>query len=168
VERLFSPCWDVVASRIVEDLLVKPQTAQLMADLLGMSVPGFLVLTQSHTVPWLVLKRQAAILKRIAEARKDEEVKMVCMDNMNWCPMLALLLVQNATDVEAYVMATLVAASSEFKNFDIAELIRIEPASTALCLLKAAGEADEGKKARVSSFSCHQLYVLTLIRFCSL
>jgi serine/threonine-protein kinase ATR len=47
-------------------------------------------------------------------------------------------------------MATLKASSAGFKGSDLSELIRIEPASTALCLLKAAGEADEGKKSRVS------------------
>jgi serine/threonine-protein kinase ATR len=122
-----------------------------MADLLGMSVSEFLVLTQSHTLPWLVLNKQAVVIKRIAEARRGPKESVVCTDPINWCPILALLLVQNVPDLETYIMATLKASSEGFKGSDLSELIRIEPASTALCLLKAAGEADEGKKSRVSN-----------------
>lgn len=149
VERLFSPCWDSLAIEVVKDLLVKPQTTQLMADLLGMSVSEFLVLTQSHTLPWLVLRKQAEVIKRIAEARRMPEESVMCTEPMNLCPILALLLVQNIPDLDSYIMATLKAASAGFKGFDLSELIRIEPASTALCLLKAAGEADDGKKSRI-------------------
>jgi serine/threonine-protein kinase ATR len=149
---LFSPCWGTVAIEVVKDLLVKPQTTQLMADLLGMSVSEFLILTQSHTVPWLVLNKQVVVIKRIAEARREEEEWKVCTDAMNWCPILALLLVQNVPDLETYIMGLLKVVSPGLKRFDLADLIRIEPASTALCLLKAAGEADDSKKSRVSDF----------------
>jgi serine/threonine-protein kinase ATR len=151
VERLFSPCWDTVAIEIVKDVLVKPQTTQLMADLLGMSVSEFLVLTQTHTLPWLVVTKQTAVLGRIAEARRKEGgVYVMCSEPVNWCPILALLLVQTVPDLEGYIMATLCAAAPEFNDFDLADLVRLEPASTALCLLKAIGEADESKKSRVS------------------
>jgi serine/threonine-protein kinase ATR len=162
---LFSPCWGTVAIEVVKDLLVKPQTAQLMADLLGMSVSEFLILTQSHTVPWLVLNRQVVVVKRIAEARREAEDWRICTDPMNWCPILALLLVQNVPDLESYVMALLKTVSASFKEFDLADLIRIEPASTALCLLKAAGEADEGKKSRVSNYLPMSVDSLTFHRF---
>ena len=122
-----------------------------MADLLGMSVSEFLVLTQSHTLPWLVLRKQAEVIKRIAEARRMPEESVMCTEPMNLCPILALLLVQNIPDLDSYIMATLKAASAGFRGFDLSELIRIEPASTALCLLKAAGEADDGKKSRVNN-----------------
>jgi serine/threonine-protein kinase ATR len=122
-----------------------------MADLLGMSVSEFLVLTQSHTLPWLVLRKQAEVIKRIAEARRMPEESVMCTEPMNLCSILALLLVQNIPDLDSYIMATLKAASAGFKGFDLSELIRIEPASTALCLLKAAGEADDGKKSRVNN-----------------
>ncbi len=136
-----------------------------MADLLGMSVSEFLVLTQSHTVPWLVLNRQVVVIKRIAEARREAEEWKICTDPMNWCPILALLLVQNVPDLESFVMGQLKEVSSRFKEFDLADLIRIEPASTALCLLKAAGEADDGKKSRVSTCLVISVGILTSHRF---
>jgi serine/threonine-protein kinase ATR len=136
-----------------------------MADLLGMSVSEFLVLTQSHTLPWLVLNQQAVVVKRIAEARRAPETSVMCMDPINWCPILALLLVQPVPDMELYVLATLRRAVIGFKESDLTLLIRVEPASTALCLLKAAGEADEGKKSRVSDLVANERGRLTFDRF---
>ncbi|EDN95718.1 hypothetical protein SS1G_11597 [Sclerotinia sclerotiorum 1980 UF-70] len=72
VERLFSPFWDSVAIAAVKDLLVRPQTAQLMADLLEINVPEFLILTQAYTLPWLVLWRDVKTIKKIAQARNEE------------------------------------------------------------------------------------------------
>lgn len=149
MERLCSPYWATVAVEVVKELLVKPQTTQLMADLLGMSVSEFLVLTQCHTVPWLILNKHIDVVGRISEARKDPEVFKICLDPLNLCPMLALLLVQNVTEPETYIMGLLRPVHPRFKEIDLAELIRCEPASTALCLLKAAGEADDSKKSRV-------------------
>jgi hypothetical protein len=136
-----------------------------MADLLGMSVSEFLVLTQSHTLPWLVLNKQAVVIKRIAEARKAPETSVMCMDPINWCPILALLLVQPVPDMELYVLSTLRGAVPGFKGYDLPLLIRCEPASTALCLLKAAGEADEDKKSRVNDLIPNQSGRLTFSRF---
>jgi serine/threonine-protein kinase ATR len=127
-----------------------------MADLLGMSVSEFLVLTQSHTLPWLVLNKQAEVIKRIAEARRAPEPSVMCMDPLNWCSILALLLIQSVHDTELYVLNTLKGAATGFKGFDLADLIRIDPASTALCLLKIAGEADDGKKSRVSDILANE------------
>ena len=150
MERLFSPCWDIVAIEVVKDLLVKPQTTQLMSDLLEISVLDFLVLTQSHTLPWLVLSQQAVVIQRIADARNASEPSRMCLDPANWCPILALLLRQSVPDTEVYVLSTLKGAAAGFKGIEFSELIRIEAASTALCLLKAAADADESKKSRVS------------------
>jgi serine/threonine-protein kinase ATR len=136
-----------------------------MADLLGMSVSEFLVLTQSHTLPWLVLNNQAVVIKRIAEARREKEPSAMCVDPINWCPILALLLAQPVTDLEVYVMATLGGAASGFKQFDLADIIRIESASTALCLLKTLVEADEDKKSRVSDLVANGSCCLTFDRF---
>jgi serine/threonine-protein kinase ATR len=136
-----------------------------MADLLEISVSDFLVLTQSHTLPWLVLTQQAVVIKRIAEARSAPEPSRMCLDPINWCPILALLLVQSVPDMEAYVLATLKGAASGFKGIEFSELIRIEAASTALCLLKAAGDADDSKKARVSDHASRKSCSLTFGRF---
>jgi serine/threonine-protein kinase ATR len=151
VERLFSPYWSTIAIEGVKDLLVKPQTTQLMADLLGISVSEFLVLTQSYTLPWLVLWGAPDVIKRISQARKDEEPAIACLETSNLVAILPLLLTQNAPDTEVFVMSRLKAVSSRFKDTEFTELIRVEPASQAFNLLKAAGEADESKKSRVST-----------------
>ena len=155
VERLFSPFWGNIANEAVKNLLVKPQTSQLMADLLGISVSGFLLLTQSYSLPWLVLAKKGDVIQRIAEARKDANDWAVIMAPSNMVPILALLLIQSVSDMEVFIMSLLRSISTKFKDKELEELIRIEPASQALHLLKAAGEADESKKSRVcmSSFS---------------
>src|ERR1700712_5960825 len=95
VERLLSPFWDNIAIEAVKDLIVKPQTSQMMADLLAMSVTEFLVLTQTYTLPWLVYGSKTDVIRRISEARKDSEEWIVCMTESNLIPILALLLVQD-------------------------------------------------------------------------
>jgi serine/threonine-protein kinase ATR len=147
---MFSPFWGTVAIEAVKDLLVRPQTTQLMADLLGISVSEFLVLTQSHTLPWLVLLGKPEVIKRIAEARKDSQVWLSCMETSNLVAILPLLLIQNVPDTETYVMKLFKAISSQFKEIDFTDLLRVEPASQALHLLKLAGDADDSKKSRVS------------------
>jgi serine/threonine-protein kinase ATR len=149
VERMFNPFWDTIAVNAIKDLLVRPQTSQLMSDLLEMSVPEFLVLTQSYTLPWLVMHKRTDVIKRISQARKDDDGLKVCMEISNLVPILAKLLQQKAPDTGAYVMQLLRAASPGFKDFEVTDLMRIEPASIALHLLKAAGEADDEQKPRV-------------------
>ena len=144
---MFSPFWGTVAIEAVKDLLIRPQTTQLMADLLGISVSEFLVLTQSHTLPWLVLFGKPEVIKKIAEARKDGEVWLACMANL--VAILPLLLIQNVPDTETFVMRLFKAISPKFNEADFTELLRHEPASQAIHLLKLAGDADDSKKSRV-------------------
>ena len=146
---MFSPFWGTVAIEAVKDLLVRPQTTQLIADLLGISVSEFLVLTQSYTLPWLVLFGKTEVIKRIAEARKDEEVWLACMATSNLVAILPLLLIQNVPDTESFVMKLFKAVSPKFNETDFTELLRHEPASQAIHLLKLAGDADDSKKSRV-------------------
>ncbi|KIN07972.1 hypothetical protein OIDMADRAFT_111112 [Oidiodendron maius Zn] len=73
IQRMFNPFWDTVAVNAVKDLLGRPQISQLMSDLLEMSVPDFLVLTQSYTLPWLVMHKKTDVIKRISQARKDDD-----------------------------------------------------------------------------------------------
>ncbi|KAH8660790.1 protein kinase-like protein rad3 [Tricladium varicosporioides] len=148
VDRMFSSFWDTVAIEAVKDLLNRPQTTQLMADLLGISVSEFLVLTQSFTLPWLVLHGKSDVIKRISEARKDKEIWSTLMETSNLVAIMPLLLIQDVQDTEIFVMALFKAISSKFKHLDFAELVRIEPAQQAFNLLKIAAEADESKKSR--------------------
>ncbi|EKD14277.1 phosphatidylinositol 3 [Drepanopeziza brunnea f. sp. 'multigermtubi' MB_m1] len=149
VEKLLSSFWSSVATAAVTDLLVKPQTAQLIADLLGISVAQFLVLTQSYTLPFLVLNQKFDVIKKISEARLDGDNYAVCLDPSNLAPILALLLVQNVPDLDSYIMGLLRRVSSEFKGLDLGDLTTVEPMYQALYLLKAAGQADESQKSRI-------------------
>ncbi|KUJ09266.1 protein kinase-like protein rad3 [Mollisia scopiformis] len=148
VERLFSPFWNVVAIEAVTNLLVRPQTSQLMADLLGISVTEFLRLTQSHTLPYLVMSKKVGVIKRISEAT-NEEIFYLIMRPENLVAVFALLLQQSVTDMEVYIMSLLGFASSEFKRADFHQLLRIGPCEQALHLLKAAAEADDSKRSRI-------------------
>jgi len=165
VERMFSPFWDTIAIVTVKELLVKPQITQSMVDLLGThtvngkseswTVQEFLVLTQSFTLPYLVSSQKIDVIRRIAQASKGKDEKWpICMETSNLMPILAFLLVHDVADMESFIMSSLEATSSRFRNADITELMRVEPAAIALILLKAAGDADESKKSRV----CHTLH----------
>lgn len=153
VERLFSPFWDSVAIAAVKDLLSRPQTSQLMADLLEVTVPEFLILTQAYTLPWLVLWRDGKTIKKIAQARNDEPWR-VCTDNANIVHIMALLLVQDVQNIESHSMSALKCVSSDFekRGLGFAFLLKMDPSSTFLHLLKVAGHADDSKKSRVGKF----------------
>ncbi|PBP17844.1 phosphatidylinositol 3 [Diplocarpon rosae] len=150
VEKLLGSFWSSIATAAVTDLLIRPQSTQLLADLVGMSVAQFLVLTQSYTLPFLVLNGKVDVIKRISEARNDADNFSVCMDPSNLAPILALLLVQDVPDLDSFVMGLLRRVSNEeFKDLDLGNMTKIEPMYQALYLLKAAGQADESKKSRI-------------------
>jgi serine/threonine-protein kinase ATR len=153
VQRMFNPFWDSIAVNAVKDLLVRPQTSQLMSDLLEMSVPDFLALTQSYTLPWLVMHKKTDVIKRISHARKDDDCLKVCLEISNLVPILAKLLQQEVPDTGQYVMRLLLAVAPGFKDFGLTDLLRMEPASIALHLLKAAGESDDEPKPKVFNHS---------------
>ncbi|QSZ36964.1 hypothetical protein DSL72_009056, partial [Monilinia vaccinii-corymbosi] len=150
VERLFSPFWGSIAIAAVKSLLSRPQTSQLMADLLEMTVNDFLILTQAYTLPWLVLWRDGKTIKRIAQARNLESWR-VCTDNVNIVHIMALLLVQDVGDIESHTMSVLKFVSSDFEKgrLDFAYLLKMDPSSIFLLLLKEAGFADDTKKSRI-------------------
>lgn len=146
---MLSSFWGTIAIEAVQDMVTRPQTTQLMADLLGMTVSQFLILTQSYTLPWLVLSEKPEVIKRISEARKDKEIWVACMETSNRVAILPLLLIQNVTDTEIFVMKRFRGISSQFKDLEFTDLLRCEPASQALNLLKMAGDAGDDKKSRV-------------------
>jgi serine/threonine-protein kinase ATR len=163
-ERLFNPFWDDVAIAAVRGLLVRPQTTQLMADILGTSVADFLVLTQSSTLPHLVLSGQIDVIARITQARGDDEAFVTCMEPSNFASILALLIVQDIPDVEALTTSLLRAVSPQFKKLDFTDLMRSDPAVLALRLLKVAGQAPDSMKSRVSIQTGIGVTLLMLIR----
>lgn len=151
VEQLFDPYWGVVAYCTVKDLITRPQTTQHMADLFNTSVEKFLLLTQAYSLPYLVLNQNLDIIKRISQARGDRWLWQVLFEGKNLTRILALLLQQSTTDPETTIMSSLSAYDSEFKDKDLVDLMKIEPAVTAFHLLMAAGEADPSTKSRVSA-----------------
>jgi len=149
IEQLFEPYWDVVALCTVKDLITKPQTTQHMAELFNISVEDFLLLTQAHSLPYLVLNQNFDIIKRISQARGDQWPWQVLFEASNLSRILTLLLQQSTNDHETYIMGLLSAYDDKFKNNDLVDIIKIEPATTAFYLLMAAGEADPSVKSRV-------------------
>lgn len=151
VRELFSPYWDVIAYHAVKDLIVRPQTTQYMADLLDLSVTDFLLLTQAYSLPYLVLNQSLDIIHRISQARQDHERWLVLFEASNLNKILALLLQQSFPDIETTIISLLAAYDKEFKDKDLVDLMKIEPANTAFYLLMAASEADDAVKSRVSA-----------------
>ena len=148
--KLFAPYWPTVAVTVVQDLQRRPQIAQQLSDLLAVSVADFLSMTQVHTVPFFVLTKKKEILQRIADA-SGQSIMILCREHNNLAAILSCILLRTSSDVEGLVMNLLNAASPEFGNVDCAELLKSEPQATASELLRAAGESDELKRAKVHS-----------------
>lgn len=129
---------------------MRPALANKVADLIGVTVDEFLLITQKHTLPWLVLMKKRDVILRIAKAREEDEPGSLLLDNSNLSCVLALLLVQNVPDLEDHTMSLFREISSRFNDTDLVDLFRIEPIKLAFELLKAAGEANDSKKSRVS------------------
>lgn len=149
--QLLSPYWRTIATTAIKDLSTKPALAQKIADLIGITVDEFLLLTQKHTLPWLVLMKRHDVILRIMKARGEDDPGTPLLDNNNLSCILSLLLIQNVPDVEAFTMSIFRDISPSFDDTNLVDLFRIEPIKLAFELLKAAGEADISKKSRVSS-----------------
>lgn len=149
VGQLFSPYWRDIGIVVVKDLQTRPQTAQLTADLLGISVSELLVTIQADVLPWLVLGSKKDIIMRIAHACKEDDPGATCLADSNMGPILALLLMQNVTDLENFVLASLRKISPLFNGWEFVDLLKSGPMLIAVELLKNAGEEDDGRKSRV-------------------
>lgn len=148
--RLFKPFWRSIGITVVKELQNRPQIAQQLSDLLGITVPEFLVLTKTSTLPYLILMKRQDVLRRIAQAHGSSvSVRSICIEHLNMAVILAFLLVQPSTDPETTIMVLLGEVSSEFKNIDLADLVRAEPILIAFELLKAAAEDDETRRPKV-------------------
>ena len=146
--KLFAPYWSTVAVTVVQDLQRRPQIAQQLSDLLAVSVADFLSMTQVYTVPFFVLTKKKDILQRIADA-SGQSIMVLCREHNNLAAILSCILLRTSSDAEGLVMNLLNAVSPEFGNVDCAELLKSEPQATASELLRAAGESDELKRAKV-------------------
>lgn len=149
--RLFAPFWRNLAFSAVKDLVSKPQTTRMVAELLQMSVPDLLCLLQTHAIPWLVLTKKREVIQKIGEARGDSDIWETCCDSSNLSAILSLLLVQDVPDIEDHAMTLFRCISPHFDRFTLVELLQSEPLLTGLELFKASAAADEARKHRVSN-----------------
>ncbi|KAL8413730.1 hypothetical protein RB594_005107 [Gaeumannomyces avenae] len=147
--RLFEPFWKSIAFTTVKDMIARPQTTRVTAEILQLSVTEHLLLVQQSALPWLVLTRKKEVIQKIAEARGETEVWKPCLDNANLSYILALLLVQEAPNIQEFVLSTLQHISSHFNNITFQALIGSETVLTVLELLRDAGEASEERRERI-------------------
>jgi serine/threonine-protein kinase ATR len=147
---LLEPFWRSLAFSAVKDVVSRPQTTIAIAELLQITLNEFLVLIQTHALPWLVLTKKREVIQKIAEARGEKEPWQTCLDNANFGSILALLMIQDVPDVENFAIGLLRHISSHFDGTSLIEYLRADPVPTALELLKASGEAIESRKPLVS------------------
>ena len=149
--RLFEPYWRSLAYLVTKDMIRRPQRSRAVAELLQLSVNELLLLIQTHALPWLVLEKKKDIVQKIAEARQEEEAWRPLMDSMNLAATLSLLLVQDTDDLEGFAKSRLNEISPHFHAQPLLDLLQSEPVLIVMELLKAAGDADQTRKALVSN-----------------
>ncbi|KAF8246273.1 hypothetical protein K440DRAFT_655242 [Wilcoxina mikolae CBS 423.85] len=139
--KLATPFWRSISVTAVKQLQSRPQIVQTLIQFVEMKLPEFLQLTQSYTLPYLVLSGKTDIIQKIAKAsRPDCTVQVVCHDNI--ASILPVLLVQDVPNVEKHTMHLLEAISPEFASSSLTELVRPDSLTIAAELLKTAGETD--------------------------
>jgi len=140
-DGLLRPYWHSLGISVVKDIVNSPQKCQQVADLLGLSVSHFLQLTQADTIPFLVLWRRQDVLQKIARSRgKTISVWNMCMQPRNLTGILSLLVAQNPSDLEAFIVECLVQASDDFNREDVINLLKIDPIPVACEVLRLAGD----------------------------
>lgn len=149
--RLLEPFWRNLAYSTVKDMLTRPQTTQMVADLLKTSVAELLLLIQSHALPWLVLHGKKDIIQKFSEARRDEHLQDMFLDESNLSAILARLFVQDEANVEQFSMSALVDVCPTFGGTALIEVVRTSPVLTILELLRMSVEGDESTKASARS-----------------
>jgi len=158
--RLFQPFWSSIAYSVVKDMLSRPQTTRMVAELLQLSISGLLRLVQRHALPWLILTKKRDIVQKIAEARGESDTWQACLDTANFPPIIALLMIQDAPDIAEMSMSLLKQASAHFEGLTLVELLRTEPLLISLELLKSGVDANETRKTRVSVVEAERIVPL--------
>lgn len=159
--RLLEPFWRSLAYLTVKDIFKRPQTTQMVADLLKTSITELLLIIQSHALPWLVLHRKKDIIQRFLEARREtltlsqrdsEQVwTMIYIDDNNISAILSRLLVQDEPDIEEYIRSVLLDVCQNDKVPSLKELLSSNPVQITMELLKMSGEGDENTRMTVSA-----------------
>lgn len=157
IRRLFTPYWRSIGPYVVQQLQSRPQIAQLLCELCAIDLSEFLVLTQTFTLPYLILARKYDIIERIAQANGNMTVKALCVAKNNLTAILAVLLTQDIENPEETTIKLLQAVSPEFGKVSFGDLVRSVPIPLAEELIKMAGEENEAKnelkKGKVSFVS---------------
>jgi serine/threonine-protein kinase ATR len=147
--RLLEPYWRNLAYVTTKDMIHRPQTSRAVAELLQVSVSELLLLIQTHALPWLVLHKRKDVIQKIADARQETESWRPVVDSINLGATLALLLIQDTGDVEAFTKSRLNEISPHFHSQSLLSLLQSDPVHISIELLKAAGEADNDRKPLV-------------------
>ena len=149
---LLSPYWSTIAIAMIQDLQTRPQIAQFISDLLNVTVSNLLQLTQSYTIPYLVLTKKRQLLQKVADAC-GASIYSICMRNTTMAAILAKLLLRASVETESIIMPLLVEVAPEFDSIDLFGLARAESVPAASELLKTASEEDAKNDSKVSSLS---------------
>ena len=155
------PYWSTVAPTVVKDLHRRPQIAQYISDLLGMSVDEFLALTQVYTVPYFVLTKKRGILEKIAQAC-GQPIGLLCMDPNNMAAILTCILLHPSDDMGSIYLRFLAALSSEFNDVSWKDLFWAQAVSIASELLKVATEGNSVKGRKVLELLTMRLKLTSL------
>ncbi|OTB07470.1 hypothetical protein M426DRAFT_8837 [Hypoxylon sp. CI-4A] len=149
--QFFEPFWRYLAYSAIKDLKTRPKLTKLLAELLDISVADLLLYIQKYALPWLVLTKKRDVIVEIARARNENEAWQPCLDEANLGPILALLLTQDAPDIEQFCIDLIQHISPHLQDGGLVSLLQIEPIGTTLELLKIAGDAEESRKPHIRS-----------------
>ena len=157
--RLFAPFWRTISTGVVEKTIKKPQVIKLLTDFVSMDVDEFLRLTQSYTLPYMVLYQRHDIIARIAKASRKGGATVQGLCHANMAYILAILFIQDYKNspIEGMSKALLEKACEKYRNVSLEELVRPDAIPTAAELLKQAGDAGNhnqvlAKRVRVPNF----------------
>ncbi|KAI1121226.1 phosphatidylinositol 3 [Nemania abortiva] len=160
--QLFGFYWNSLAYLAVRDIVTQPKLARLLAEMQEINTSQLLLNIQADALPYLVLNKKKDVIQMIAEARKETELWQPCLDNANLGSILAVLITQETADIQQYTMSLLRHISPHFEEFNLVDLLQIEPLATTLHVLNAAAEADESRKPHIRS-ALHQMASMILV-----
>jgi serine/threonine-protein kinase ATR len=141
---LFRPFWRSIAPGLVKDVIRQPQKCRQLAELLGLKggINELLVLTQSDTIPFLVITKEYDILTRVAQANGLQTIQELVTGNPRLiaCVMARALLESPGSErgAEALLEGVFPEIKDRFTN-----LLKVDSILTACEILKAARDNPE-------------------------
>jgi len=150
VAALLRPFWRTLGVAVAKNLSSRPIVAHQLCELLGMQIDGLMLMIEEHALPFLVLQKDAETIRRFAAAHgPSTTVFDMCTQRKNLIAILSYLLVQQVADPEYSIIALLSDLSKDFETTDLASWVGQEPIQITCELLKAIGDAGQGKSARI-------------------